>query len=268
MAGTAQYSANASSASELLALARRRLADELARLPGWKTPAFWWRLGADDPEQAISLGALAHCVRRAVLADDAFASRELFTLLIRRIERRNLRWAAQTVARTAALRGDAATAARDDLMQELALYLWQRLRSGGDHWELFFPRALVFAQRHVATAYMEKRGLWPRAGVRRTSRISAHLVTSLSMLASGDEAREPLDDANPLAAADLADLRLLVLDLPLPERVAVVLRFWQAASEDEIARALGGVTTRTVRNCLRRAYVRLRAAYEGTEVTT
>lgn len=273
MGDGARRAGEAASAGELLALARRRLADELERLPGWKTPAFWRQVRTEEPGRVVSLGALAHCVRRAAQAEDVPAARELFTLLIGRIERQNLRWAAQTVARTPVLRGDSAEAARDDLTQEIALYLWQRLRAGGEQWDLFFARALVFAQRHVAAAYMEKRGLWPRAGVRQPSRIAARLVERLAAAAGEDgteatDGAEPADEAEPLAAAELADLRALVLELPLPERVAVVLRFWQGASEDEIARALGGVTARTVRNYLRRAYTRLRAAYEGVEVTT
>lgn len=267
MGSSASKPGESPGADALLALARRRLAEELAQLPEWMTTAFWQRLGMDDPEHAVSLGVLAHCVRRSVAANDMDASRELFTLLLERIERRSLRWAAQVVASTAMPRGGA-EAARDDLMQELALYLWQRLRRDDERWELFFPRALAFAQRHVAAAHMQKRGLWPRSGVRRSARISARLVESLTALSGEDAAQEPLDEVNPLAAAELADLRLLVLNLPLPERIAVVLRFWQGASEAEIARALGGVTTRTVRNCLRRAYLRLRTAYEGAEVMT
>ena len=50
--------------------------------------------------------------------------------------------------------------------------------------------------------------------------------------------------------------------LPDRERQAVVLRFWYDASETEIAEALGGVTTRTVRNILTRAYARLRGGYQ------
>ncbi len=274
MAGGAR-DPEAPSASELVAVARRRLADELALLPAWKTPAFWRRVRARDAARGVSLGALAHCARRAAGADDVAAARELFTLLIERTERRNLRWAQRTVARTPTLRGDTGAAARDDLMQELALYLWERLRQDGERWDLFFSRALEFAQRHVATSYMERRGLWSRAGVRRPGRVMAHLVASLSTDAppgAPSEAMERLDEpvadgADPLAAADLADLRLLVLELPWPERLAVVLSFWQGASEDDIARALGGVTTRTVRNHLRRAYERLRAAYAGAEAT-
>lgn len=43
----------------------------------------------------------------------------------------------------------------------------------------------------------------------------------------------------------------------------MILRFWRQADEREIAEALGGVTTRTVRNILRRAYTLLRERYAG-----
>lgn len=43
------------------------------------------------------------------------------------------------------------------------------------------------------------------------------------------------------------------------------MRYWQQASETEIAEALGGVTTRAVRYILRRAYGRLRAWYTGED---
>ena len=70
-----------------------------------------------------------------------------------------------------------------------------------------------------------------------------------------------------MTRAELADLRTLVERLPERERVAVVLRFWAGAGEDTIAQALGGVTARTVRNTLKRAYARLRAWYVGGDTT-
>lgn len=262
-------SAEVPAAHELVALARRRLADELSALPEWKSPAFWWRLRSRDPAGGVSLGVHVHYIRRAAGDDDGLALRELFTLLIERVERQNQRWAARVVERTPALRGEAAAAARDDLMQDIALHLWERVCRGGDEWELFFSRALEFAQRHVAASYMRKRGLWARPGVRRSHTVLAYLVESLSAFThdqDGARTDEPIAATAPLAAAELSDLRQLVLALPLPERIAIVLRFWQGASEQEIAAALGGVTTRTVRNRLRRAYDLLRAAYQGAEV--
>ncbi len=72
------------------------------------------------------------------------------------------------------------------------------------------------------------------------------------------------DPRDSFTAAELADLRALVLALPIRERAAVVLRDWQEASEREIAQALA-VSPRTVRTYLRRAHDALRAAYQGTE---
>src|SRR6185437_5381975 len=68
------------------------------------------------------------------------------------------------------------------------------------------------------------------------------------------EPRDPFD------AADLADLRGYVEQLPPRERAAVVMRYWQRAREHEIADALG-VTARTVRNLLQRANAQLYALY-------
>jgi DNA-directed RNA polymerase specialized sigma24 family protein len=43
------------------------------------------------------------------------------------------------------------------------------------------------------------------------------------------------------------------------------MRYWQRAPEEEIAVALGGVSTRAVRYTLRRAYGRLRRWYAGEQ---
>jgi DNA-directed RNA polymerase specialized sigma24 family protein len=72
------------------------------------------------------------------------------------------------------------------------------------------------------------------------------------------------DAADSFTAAELSDLRALVCALPISERAAVVMRYWQDASEGEVARGLG-VSTRMVRYYLRRAYTRLRAGYTPEE---
>lgn len=132
-------------------------------------------------------------------------------------------------------------------------------------WELFFGRALAFAQNHIADTWLRRSR--PRVGGRA---IAPPVLLSRLL---GDGAGEPNSDdytllsatggADQLSVAELADLRELVTRLPERERVAVVLRFWAGAGEDTIAEALGGVTTRTVRNALKRAYARLRAWYGG-----
>jgi hypothetical protein len=55
---------------------------------------------------------------------------------------------------------------REDLKQELTRHLWQRIVGRDDAWERYFQWALAFAQRHVASAYMERTGYWTAASVR------------------------------------------------------------------------------------------------------
>jgi RNA polymerase sigma factor (sigma-70 family) len=253
------------------ALARARLADELARLPAWDSPALRARLRSD--ESAPSLGALVVCVRLALARGDRAAVQELFVLLLQRIEARNRRWAAQTVRRTPSVPPAAESAVREDLKQELTLHLWQRIAvrdaaawDPWDPWELYFQRALAYAQRHVATAYMERSGYWTATTIASPTRVPALLLSRLGASLGdanddhGATVSEPAAPDDRLSAADLADLRDLVERLPRRERTAVIMRFWLAASEREIAAALD-VTTRTVRNALTRAYARLRTYY-------
>jgi RNA polymerase sigma factor (sigma-70 family) len=261
-------------AVELVRLARTRLTAELDLLAPWDTSLLWARLRARTPQQAVSLGALVHCIRLAARAGDQRAARELFVRLLERIELRNARWARRTVARTAGLFGAAGEQVREDLRQELTLRLWEQIVvRDGEGWELFFQRSLDYAQRHVADALMRQRGYWP--GTTGASGERARLVPAFlaSLDRTPDEDAPPAeadalaDSADQFTAADLADLRALVTRLPAHERLVVLLRYWDGASEAEIARALGGVTTRTVRNYLRRACERLRGWYEAAEAT-
>lgn len=242
------------------------------------------------PQHAVSFGALVHLIRVAARRDERRVTRELFVLLLERIEGHNRRWADQTARGTAGLRGPTGLAAREDLRQELTLRLWESIAlASGESWELFFQRSLAYAQRHTATAYMEQHGYWSR----RTA--SRRAVSSPATLAAGDPTRatyapvaaEDLLEqrhsngsivalgistrhtpdmaaiGGEFAASDLTDLRDLVARLPQEQRIAIVLRHWQQAFEIEIAETLG-LTTRTVRNYLRRAHMRLREWYEGT----
>lgn len=244
-------------------LARERLAAELVAVPPVGSPALRVRLRDAQGSAAIASGALVALLRAAVRAHDASLVDELFLLLLRRLEGPNMRWAVCVVAQTPAAR-PVRQSVREDLKQELTLHLWQRLaREGDPAWELYFGRALAFAQRRVARSYMQRNGYWPSSA--RPEALPALLLSRLARYAGDDDA--PTNELiaapdDPLSVADLADLRALVLRLPYRERSAVVLRFWLGAREHEIARALG-VTTRTVRNALRRAYTHLRAEYAG-----
>jgi RNA polymerase sigma factor (sigma-70 family) len=251
-----------------------RAAAALRALPSRGSSLLWARLTARTPLAAGSLGALVHFIRVALQVGDAWAAQQLFVVLLERTSGLNRQWAARVVARTPGLRGSPATQVREDLHQELTLRLWDHIgQRDAEQWELFFRRALDFAQCHTATAHMEQRGYWTSPGVARPARVRS---LPLSMLGRTGDDGEHMGGAPLLAdsadhfsredLADLADLRGLVLRLPEHERAVIVLCYWQQASEDEIASALR-VTTRTVCNYQQRALRQLRAWYAGQEVT-
>ena len=255
--------AHAHQPGELIALARARRAFELGRLPGWGaalTPLAWQRLRAR--EGGASSGTLVAILRHAVRQRQMAVTREVFIVLLARIEAANGFWARQTVRRLGGIAPEAMRMAEEDLAQELALHLWEELAlREGEGWELFFRRAMVFARAHVARRYLERHGYRP----------GQRLVLFFSEIAPGDDGGADADDPplpeprDPFTAADLADLRGYVEQLPPRERAAVVMRYWQRAREHEIAAALG-VTSRTVRNLLRKAHARLYALYMQTQV--
>lgn len=286
---------HAASASELVLVARVRLAGEVQSLPEWDTPELWAKIYSTVPQEAVSFGALVKLIRVAEKRNEKGIARELFVLLLERTDGLNRRWAEQVVRGTPGLRGAPGTMVHEDLRQELTLRLWESVAlTSGEAWELFFQRSLAYAQRHTAIAYMEQRGYWNhRTAARRanqpviigaathsTAWVASDVVVAESKWGQRDHAGRDATNApyephtldmvtkgDEYAAADLTDLRDLVTRLPREQRIAVVLRHWQQASEMEIAETLG-VTTRTVRNYLQRAHERLRKWYEGTETLT
>jgi RNA polymerase sigma factor (sigma-70 family) len=239
---------------ELIALARARRSLELGRLPGWGatlTPAMWQRLRAEMAN--VSSGTLVAVLRHATRQRQMGIARDLFLLLLQRIEPGTQFWAREAAWRMVGSTPEQANLLREDLMQDLTLRLWDELAlRSGEGWELFFRRSLAHAQSRVASHALERHGYSPGSRLALlVSDLAAH-----SLVAS--EPRDPFD------AADLADLRAHVERLPPRERAAVVMRHWQHAREREIAMALG-VTPRTVRNLLRRAYGQLAALYNGSE---
>lgn len=248
-------------AAALVALARRRLAAELETLPQAMAAIAHLCGRAAPGDDTLSPGALVHLLRRATAAGEAELAQTLFLRVIERVERTNAAWARRTLAATPAHMAPRHTV--DDLLQELTLSLWTDLALKRDEaWELFFWRALDFAQRRVASDHFAHLGS-PRP-------VEPGKAVTLRSSLLGTDAADTLADTVPapddgFSAAELADLRALVLRLPHRERIAVVLRFWHGAGERDIATALGGVTTRTVRNILRRAYARLAHEWAGEE---
>lgn len=255
---------------EIIALARARRAFELGRLPEWgaaPTPLFWQRIR--EREGGVSSGTLVAILRHAARQRQMSVAKEVFVALLERTEAGNAFWARQAVQRIAGLAPETTRMMREDLRQELTLHLWEKLAlHEGEGWELFFRQSLAYARARVASRYLKRHGYRP--GQRAPlffSDIATHVARhDGAHNGVGELALEtlPLADApDTFSAADLADLRGYVEQLPPRERAAVVLRYWQRAREHEIA-ALLGVTPRTVRNLLSRASARLYALYTGT----
>ncbi len=256
------------SGRKLVALARARLAEELRSLEPLDLVELRARLLKVEPETDVSRGALVHYIRLAMDEDRQAEAQELFVALTRRIEGLTRQWIRRTVLSAGlALAADEWREHASDLAQEQTLRLWDVIARGEDEaWELFFGRALAFAQGHLADAWLRR--IRPRVGGRAIpppKPLSRLLEASGEPDSSEGALASVLGDADQLSLAELADLRKLVERLPERERAAVVLRFWAGAGEDTIAEALGGVTTRTVRNTLTRAYARLRVWYAGAE---
>ena len=258
------------SAGELVTTARQRVAGELGHAP-LQSPALlrgWLRM--PGRQEALSPGALTRVLRAFARGHDIAIAGELFVAVLERIEGANRRWAAHVLSEAGAARQDEHTSLREDLRQDLTLYLWEQLAlRDGEQWVLFFWRALDYAQRHVATSFLRRHGYRAQPGTERPTRALARLMVRLSRYDDDERAAaglDPPDPADVFAAADLLDLRGLILGLPPAERMAVVMRYWQDASESEIAVALGGVTTRTVRNHLRQARARLRGEYREVRI--
>jgi DNA-directed RNA polymerase specialized sigma24 family protein len=255
------------SAQKLVALARERLGKELRTLPPVGSPEYWERLTILSPRPEVSRGALVWAVREAAARGALGEARELFMVLLQRIDGLNGAWIRRCLAIAAArgFIGDSRDHA-NDLMHDLTLILWEHIVWGDDEpWQLFFSRALSYAQSHVAESWnarLRRSAATPLSGLNRALGRLDWDGDEDALVAFADIVRP--DDS--LTAADLADLRAYVARLPRQERTAVILRFWEDAEEEKIAAALGGVTTRTVRNILRRAYKLLLAWYTSSSI--
>jgi DNA-directed RNA polymerase specialized sigma24 family protein len=247
-AGIATKSHNSMDAVQLVEDARSRLAEELQRWPPVQSPLLWALL-RNRSTPIPSYGAQVHFIRAAA---EQHIARDLFVLLLEQVETACAGWARRCVLRTPAVPYIERSLLQEELRQELALRLWEQIAvQTTPAWELFFNQSLIFAERHTATAVMQQRGYW-------SARAEARLPEAAAL-------GLPADGTSPFSGADLADLRRMVQQLPTRLRAAVLLRYWHDASEVEIARVLGGISTRTVRNYLRQGYTLLRRWYGERE---
>jgi RNA polymerase sigma factor (sigma-70 family) len=198
-------------------------------------------------------------IRAALDNGDRSTAEHHFATLLQDSKASTERWLRRTIALTPALHNASAYPVCEELRQELAFYLWQHVADPTRHemaWEHTYWRALLYAQKHVAFSYMCQAGFWvSRRTTKQATRGVAEPLDGCLM--------DAVDEHDALLAADLADVRTLVMQLPPKERAAVVLRYWQDMREQDIAHALG-CTERNVRILLHQAHQRLGIWYEGS----
>jgi RNA polymerase sigma factor (sigma-70 family) len=208
-------------------------------------------------EETLTAEERVREIRAALASEDRATADRHFATLLQGSGQSTERWLRRVIAVTPALHNASAYQVSDDLRQELALHLWERIATRHEvAWEHVYWRALTYAQQHVATHYMMQTGYW----VNKRTITPGRGVTSPLIEGDGTERAEAPDV---LSAAELAgDVRAVVRRLPPRERAAVVLRYWQGMQERDIAGVLG-CSSRTVRTLLRQARERLGPWYEG-----
>jgi len=195
-------------------------------------------------------------IRAALDMGDRAAADPHFAALLQESRLSTERWLRRVIAMTPALRNASAYPVSDDLRQELAVYLWERVTIRHEMaWDRTYWRALISAQQHVATHYMRQAGYWvDKRAILQGQQGVASLVVEYDKTAEAPDM---------LSLAEMTgDVRAVVMRLPPMERVAVVLRYWEGMGERDIARRLG-CTDRTVRTLLHQARDRLGPWYEG-----
>jgi hypothetical protein len=139
-------------------------------------------------------------LRHAMRQHQMRVKRDVFVLLLARIEAANGFWARQTVRRMAGIAPETVRMVEEDLVQELALHLWEELAlREGEGWELFFRRAIVFARAHVARRYLERHSYRP--GQRLVLFFSEIAASADDSAAAAPPLLKPRD---PFTASDLA----------------------------------------------------------------
>jgi len=198
-------------------------------------------------------------IRAALDNGDRSTAEHHFATLLQDSKASTERWLRRIIAVTLALHNASAYPVCEELRQELAFYLWERIADPTRHemaWEHTYWQALVYAQKHVASSYMCQAGYW--VWNRTVKQGERGVAVSLS----DDCLMDTPDGRDALMAAELADVRPLVMRLPPKERAAVVLRYWQDLQVRDIAGALG-CTERNVRLLLHQARQRLGTWYQG-----
>jgi RNA polymerase sigma factor (sigma-70 family) len=243
---------------------RAALEREFAALPVPGTDAYWAALTA----LTVPMEVLARCLRQRLKAGDNQAADRIYRQMVQRSETVNQYWLRQTLRRVS--REQAAELAQD-LMQELAIALWQELKGEHTFIEVSFGSVLHRLQQHVATTYMQREGHWQRKGVATPERVPRRLIESLTPPEEGDGGESgvaprqlPADPKAETAftALEAAEAVQELLDILPPHlrELAYLLTYGDELTQEELA-AHFGITDRAIRLRIEKARAILRAHF-------
>lgn len=237
-------------------------------LPDYDSSAFWDMIERSE----TSLETLVKWFRIACLYEDVRGSDRLMTVIVLRTQANNQAWA-RGVLRTLAVAEDVRTALVSDLCADLYECLLRALRDHQRHyWEEQFWHCLRFERQHVYKAFMMREGYWHVPQVKHSTRVPRRLLTRIDVPLETHEQRlstldvEDEQAQNALLAMEQLDLLLLVQQLPPKLKGVLLLLFWEARTEKEVAQLLK-ITDRTVRNRKREAFALLRQALANEGVS-
>jgi RNA polymerase sigma factor (sigma-70 family) len=224
----------------------------------------------EDPQANIPLEIIVRRLRAVVLRGDVQCRHRLLALIVQRTQTANERWV-QRVLQTANVLPAECPLLAEDLYADLCeRMLHAVLDPRRNFWEVNFLHCLYFERKHVFRSLMMREGRWYNPAVEKSERIPHTSLISLDHAISLEHTETmALAIADPQAemqfhSLDLHDLLQCVSRLPAHLRTVVLLVFWEGKSEKEAARVLG-ITDRTIRNRLQRAFHVLRTALTEKE---
>jgi RNA polymerase sigma factor (sigma-70 family) len=217
----------------------------------------------EDPQANIPLEVVVRCLRANVVREDVQLRNRLLALIVQRTQTANERWAQRVLKVADILPGECPMLA-DDLYADLCERMLYAVLDPQRHfWEVNFLHCLYFERQHVFRSLMMREGRWYNPAVEQSERVPYTSVISLDhALSLEHDETMALEIADPQAemmfcSIDRHDLLQFVFRLPAPLRSVVLLVFWEDRSAKEAAQTLG-ITDRTVRNRLQRAFHLLR----------
>lgn len=247
---------------------RAQMDEEFHELPRAGSADYWRRIEQPTVGQELPLEVLARCLRERLATGPVADAHRIFEALMRQIAVGVGKWA-WSIARQA--KSGMAPQLRDELEQECYMKLWEELQGNAPTFLLEnFDHKLDRICQHVAHSVMEKAGEWKRRGVENPTRIPSGEIESIQAEPEG-EGELPLaarlvsaSAQRDLDLAEYSDLLGQAEQLPPDERAIIEGLFHDGRTQEEVAAELG-VTSRTIRNRLKKILRTLLESYQGGE---